>query len=103
MVTQRPDYHPGPCLRSGLCCRTGPCAFGEWDAERHQCRFLEVALNHPQYTIYSCGKKAEIEALPASAGAHLNPAFGHGCCMPLFNENRRAIANHHRPEDDPVP
>lgn len=76
-----------------MCCKTSACAFGEWDAERHQCKFLEVAETHPKCVIYTCGKKAEIEALPESYGAHINPAFGQGCCMTLFNSNRRAIHN----------
>ena len=80
-----------PCLRSGLCCKTGPCAFGEWDAPAHQCRFLQVHEQHATHTIYTCGKKAEIEALPDSYGAKSNPAFGAGCCMPMFNANRDAI------------
>jgi hypothetical protein len=82
------------CLRSGMCCKTIPCAFGEWDATKHQCRFLEETEVHPEFTIYACGKKAEIEALPASYGASINPAFGAGCCMPLFNANRATIRKH---------
>lgn len=80
-----------PCLRSGLCCKTGPCAFGEWDRSAHQCKFLQVAEQGDGYTVYSCGIKNKIEALPKDYGAALNPAFGTGCCMPLFNENREAI------------
>jgi hypothetical protein len=100
MALQNFDYLPGPCLRSGLCCKTAPCAFGEWDAERHQCRFLEVSETHSTCVIYTCGKKAEIEALPASHGAALNPAFGAGCCMTLFNSNRRAIDNYRKQKHD---
>jgi hypothetical protein len=99
MALQQFDYQPGPCLRSGLCCKTAPCTFGEWDAARKQCRFLEVAETYEKCEIYSCGKKAEIEALPAWRGAAINPAFGQGCCMPLFNANRRAIANHQKAID----
>lgn len=79
------------CVRSGLCCRTGPCAFGEWDAAAHQCRFLTVEHQGDGFTTFACGKKAEIDALPASRGAQWNPAFGAGCCMPLFNDNRQRI------------
>jgi hypothetical protein len=80
-----------PCLRSGLCCKTGPCAFGEWDAAAQQCRYLQVTEQSPAFTIYACGKKAEIDALPDHYGAKTNPAFEAGCCMPLFNANREAI------------
>jgi len=89
---QELDYLPGACLRSGLCCKTGPCAFGEWDAVRHQCKFLEIEETHPTCEIYRCGKKAEIDALAKDYMAAINPAFGKGCCMPLFNANRREIA-----------
>lgn len=79
------------CMRSGLCCKTAPCQFGEWDKARHQCRFLEISEQGEDFTLYGCAKKAEIEALPPEAGAMWNPAFGGGCCMPLFNDNRAAI------------
>lgn len=82
-----------PCLRSGLCCKTAACAFGTWDAAAHQCRFLEVCERTADYTIYTCGQKNAIESLPPRYGAEFNPAFGAGCCMPLFNENRDTIAS----------
>src|SRR4051812_5785691 len=91
LVTPFFDYSPGACVRSGMCCKTGPCAFGEWDSVAKQCRFLETAETHTTHVIYSCGKKAEIDALPAEYMAAFNPAFGAGCCMSLFNSNRRAI------------
>jgi hypothetical protein len=81
-------------MRSGLCCRTAPCAFGAWDEQAHQCKFLEISEQGDGFTIYACGKKTEIEALPEETGAKWNPAFGAGCCMPLFNENRDAILRH---------
>jgi hypothetical protein len=79
------------CVRSGLCCKTGPCAFGKWDAAAHQCHYLQVSEAAEGYTIYACGIKDQIDALPPEAGAAINPAFGAGCCMPLFNANRDAI------------
>jgi hypothetical protein len=85
------DFKFRPCVRSGMCCKTIQCAFGEWDAAKHQCTFLQEAEHGPGFIIYSCGKKAEIEALPPEYRADLNPAFGAGCCMPMFNEARRAI------------
>jgi hypothetical protein len=100
MALQQFDYLPGRCLRSGMCCKTAACAFGEWDAARGQCQFLEISETHPTCVIYTCGKKAEIEALPASYGAAHNPAFGAGCCMPLFNTNRQAIHTHQKHQPD---
>jgi hypothetical protein len=76
------------CVGSGLCCKTGPCAFGEWDAELHQCKFLEVKDTINGVEIYQCGIYDEICGQP---GAEYNPAFGTGCCMGMFNENREKI------------
>ena len=80
-----------PCVRSGMCCKTSACAFGEWDAKAHQCRHLQTTEAGDGFTVYACGIKDQIDALPPQYGAHLNPAFGAGCCMPLFNRNREAI------------
>lgn len=82
------------CMQSGMCCKKGPCAFGEWDAAAHQCRFLEVEERGEGWTRYRCGIKDRIDALPESAGAKYNPAFGAGCCMPMFNDNRAALIRH---------
>jgi hypothetical protein len=84
-----------PCVRSGMCCKTSACAFGDWDAAAHQCRFLQTTEQGDGYTVYACGIKDKIDALPPDAGAQWNPAFGAGCCMPLFNRNREAIIAAH--------
>jgi len=78
-----------PCLRSGLCCKTGPCAFGTWDHERRQCLHLLVAETLPNGAeVHACAIHDEIASKP---GAEWNPAFGAGCCMPLFNRARELI------------
>lgn len=82
------DYPYRPCVRSGLCCKTGPCNFGEWDEQKHECKFLEVDEKHGDIEIYRCGKFAEISTHSQSK---VNPAFGAGCCMPLFNTARQTI------------
>lgn len=79
------------CVRSGLCCTKGPCAFGEWDAAASKCKFLEIEQSALTHTIYRCGKYDEINALPPEARADVNPAFGAGCCMSMFNTNRHNI------------
>ena len=79
-----------PCVRSGLCCKKGPCAFGEWDSSISQCKFLEEETRTDEYTTYRCGKYEEIQALPKEQ-TWANPAFGAGCCMPLGNTNRNNI------------
>lgn len=78
-----------PCVRSGLCCKKGPCAYGTWNAEARQCAHLQVAETLPNGAeIHSCGIYDEIVQI---AGAKYNPAFGAGCCMTLFNDLRSAI------------
>lgn len=79
------------CMQSGMCCKKGPCAFGDWDAEARQCRHLIELNKGADWTRYACSIKAEIDALPPEHRADMNPAFGGGCCMPLFNQNREAL------------
>jgi len=80
------ELYPGsvPCVRSGFCCKRSACAFGEYDHEKQQCKFLETGGDGR----YQCGKFDEIVDAPF---AEINPAFGAGCCMPLFNEDRQRI------------
>lgn len=82
--------HAG-CIGSGSCCKTAPCPFGEWDAARGRCAHLLEAAGGAGWTAWRCGKYAEIAALPPERGAALAPAFGAGCCSPLFNREREAI------------
>lgn len=88
-----------PCVQSGLCCKQSVCAFGIWNPTTHQCDHLQIVQQTPKFTRYRCGIKAEIEALPPTAGAIWNPAFGGGCGASLFNANRNAILRHFRTED----
>ena len=75
------------CVQSGFCCKQAPCPYGEWDAVKQQCKYLEEHDNGIQY---NCGKYAEILARPQSEWAGV-PAFGAGCCNSLFNEDRDRI------------
>ena len=72
------------CVRSGFCCRTAPCPFGTWDAEAGQCEHL--VGDRPGE--YACGIHDQIKDLP---GAGISPAFGTGCCSPLFNRDRALV------------
>lgn len=73
------------CLRSGLCCRKSPCPYGEVISKTDsQCSSLVI---HEDETT-SCARYAYIITQP---GADFVPAFGSGCCMPLFNEYREKI------------
>ena len=74
--------YPGAkaCVNSGECCRVAPCGFGKWNVERTQCAHLtEDNL---------CGIAEEIVKDPSW---EVSPAFGAGCCRPLFNEARNRI------------
>ena len=86
-----------PCLRSGLCCRKGPCAFGERTSSTEPCcKFLEEERTLENgAVIHRCGIYEKIIALPKPEW-FWNPAFGGGCCMPLFNENRQRIKESQR-------
>ena len=75
--------YPGAklCINSGWCCKQGPCAFGTWDAERHQCQHLTAD--------HKCGIYEEIISRPENEW-YWNPAFGAGCCSPN-NPARREL------------
>lgn len=75
------------CVRSGFCCKKAPCPYGEWDSKAHQCVFL-VPDPNSEHGQYLCGKFDEIQKDPDS---WIAPAFGAGCCMSLFNEDRNKI------------
>jgi len=77
-----------PCVGSGKCCKTGPCAFGTWDESKHQCIHLEVVHTTHGIDMHRC---AHFEFIQRQAGSELNPAFGAGCCQPLFNTARQQI------------
>ena len=85
-----------PCLRSGFCCKKTPCAYGTWDADKTGCAHLlvvETLANGAE--LHACGLYDEIVKQP---GADMYPAFGGGCCMPLFNDLRDKIARGMREE-----
>ena len=69
-----------PCVQCGFCCTVGPCAFGKWNLEKHQCIFLtEDNL---------CSKYEEIIK---QKFADLSPAFGSGCCSSLNSIRKEKI------------
>ena len=74
--------YPGaqPCVNSGACCRAAPCGFGKWNDDRSACAHLTEAN--------LCGIAEEIVKDPTW---EISPAFGAGCCRPLFNEARERI------------
>lgn len=72
-----------PCVRSGYCCKKAPCGFGDWNAEKTQCKHLETGTDGR----YQCGIAAEIVKDPTWV---FSPAFGAGCCSPM-NSDRQGI------------
>lgn len=82
------EQYPAPCVGSGRCCKRSACAFGEYDHEAQQCRYLVVEQRVEGLDIFGCSQYAFIVEQP---GAQWNPAFGAGCCQSLFNEHREAI------------
>ena len=74
-----------PCVRSGLCCKKAPCAFGVSKSDTDlACLYLEGDAPGN----YRCGIA---EWIVTQRGWEHNPAFGAGCCMPLFNEDRERV------------
>lgn len=72
------------CVRSGYCCKKALCAFGEWNEDQSQCKFLEG--DEPGG--YRCGIYDDIKDLPGSRD--INPAFGAGCSSGM-NDDRLDI------------
>jgi len=76
------------CVRGGVCCKKGPCAFGEYDFKIKQCVHLVEEIGG----LHACGIYDEIIKHPH---AKFDPAMGSGCCMSLFNEAREVIIDKH--------
>lgn len=78
-----------PCVGSGFCCKQAPCPYGERDPVSGWCVHLVPwegdTLGVPRYR---CGRYEYIRARPF---ADVVPAFGAGCCSPLFNDARDRI------------
>ena len=93
--------HRRPCVGSGHCCKRGPCGYGEADPKTGACTSLvlwEDAVGNVER--YRCGKYEEISKQPT---ANVMPAFGEGCCQPLFNQARTRVLNElQRTEDGRV-
>lgn len=101
MSTSHPlPLHPGSqsCAGSGYCCKQRPCPFGQWNATQTACAFLLPIETHGKHPRYTCGIYEEIVKQP---GWEVAPAFGAGCCSPLFNSDREAILAELADSDDP--
>lgn len=72
------------CVRSGFCCESSPCPYGDWDSINHRCTHL--LYDKDKRT--SCARYDEIMKNPDFQ--KWSPAFGYGCCSSL-NSNRPQI------------
>lgn len=88
-MTSHEEHHT-PCVRSGFCCKRGPCVFGLWDADKSQCAYLEgdAQPGEEGIVLYRC---ARYEFIVQQPGHEFSPAFGAGCCSSLFNTERQKI------------
>ena len=75
-----------PCMKSGFCCSTAPCAYGEKREDGPGCKFLSDANELGQR---GCDRYDWIVANVPDWKMY--PAFGGGCCMPLGNTKRIEI------------
>lgn len=75
-----------PCMKSGFCCTKAPCGYGEWNETRTACKHLQPPNEIGQR---DCGLYEWIKANVPDW--ELYPAFGQGCCMPIYNEMRDKV------------
>ncbi len=75
-----------PCVKSGFCCTKSPCAYGAWNQDQTACKELlpPTALGERLCRKYDWIKEN-------APNWEFYPAFGGGCCMPLFNEMREKV------------
>ena len=76
-----------PCMKSGFCCTKSPCSYGESISEENNaCKYL---LEPNDLGQRDCGRyQWIIDNVP---NYEFYPAFGSGCCMPMFNEMREIV------------
>jgi hypothetical protein len=81
-----------PCMKSGFCCTMALCGYGEWNETGTQCKYLQPPNEIGQR---NCGRYDWI--MKNAPAPEFYPAFGAGCCAPMFNTMRdniiKAITN----------
>lgn len=82
-LNKETDIPYSPCVRSGYCCKQAPCAYGGWNEDKTQCKFL----NGDKAGEYSCGKYEEISQTIEGKQGY----FGAGCSSALFNKDREKV------------
>jgi hypothetical protein len=75
------------CVSCGFCCTRGPCAYGDWDAERGCCAFLTEpdSLGGRFCKIFKSIDNREL--------GEKYPMMGSGCSSTLCNDMRKARIN----------
>lgn len=75
-----------PCVKSGFCCTKSPCGYGEWNEKQTACKYLGEPNDIGQMLClrYDWIKENVVNW-------EFYPAFGGGCCMPLFNGMRDKV------------
>jgi len=84
-------FHVTPCIKSGFCCTTAPCAYGEIAESGKGCRYLTDPNELGQKM---CGKYEWIKANVPNWMYY--PAFGAGCCMSLGNDMRKKVIDNYK-------
>lgn len=91
-MTRAPlPLYPGAasCVGSGYCCKQRPCGFGKVVSESdNSCMHLTPVETNGKHQRYTCGI---YDYIITQKGWEHSPAFGAGCCSPLFNSDRNAI------------
>lgn len=75
-----------PCMKSGFCCTKQPCAYGEWNEAKSACKYLSEPNQVGQR---GCLRYDWIKENVPNWEHY--PAFGAGCCMPMFNDMRNKV------------
>lgn len=75
-----------PCMKSGFCCTKQPCVYGEWNENKSACKYLSKPNEIGQR---GCERYDWIKSNVPNWEYY--PAFGAGCCMPMFNKMRDDI------------
>lgn len=72
-----------PCMKSGFCCTTAPCEYGEMNEQKTGCKHLGEANDLGQR---DCQRYDWI--VKNVPNYEFYPGFGTGCCMGMFNKMR---------------
>jgi hypothetical protein len=72
-----PEFELPACVQCGYCCTVSPCGYGDWDAERHRCKWLGEDMK--------CKRYKQVHLLDMCMPY---PMWGTGCSSSLCNPMR---------------